>query len=66
MSDFNDMTIKELRAYAKKNKINLEGRDKKADIIATIQGGSVEKPEGQDHIDAIEVDRIANLKALEK
>lgn len=65
MPDIDKMTVKELRAYAKKNDINLEGRDKKADIIATIKGGDVELPEGQKHIDAAEADRKANLKALE-
>lgn len=36
--DWNKMTVKELRAYAEKNGIDLGGADTKAEIIAAIEG----------------------------
>lgn len=62
--NFDKMTVKELREYAKDNDINLEGRDKKADIIATIVGGDIDLPEGAKHEMAANADRDACLKAM--
>lgn len=36
--DWNKMTVKELKAYAEENNIDLDGADTKAEIIARIEG----------------------------
>ena len=38
--EFGSMTIKELKAYAEKNGIDLDGASKKADILERINGNS--------------------------
>lgn len=45
--NFNDMSIKALRAYAKENKIKLQSATKKADIVAILEeatGETVQEP----------------------
>lgn len=75
MADLKKMTVKELRNYAEKNKINLQGRDKKADIYATIKAAEsakspsvlhLEEECGQAHIDAVKHDHDACVKAQAK
>lgn len=62
------LTVKELRKLAADNDINLQGRDKKQDIIDTIvEAGFESEPSaesGVEHEKAIEKDRAATLKAM--
>lgn len=67
--NYANMTVKELREYAAQQDINLQGRDKKADIVATIKAAEKAAApkvilEGQMHMDAAAKDRAACEKAM--
>ena len=62
-------TIKQLRKIADDKNINLQGRDKKQDIIDTILDAGFKPKDhnsecGYEHEKAIALDRAATLKAM--
>jgi len=67
--NFNDMSIKALRAYAKENKIKLQSATKKADIVAILEeatGETVQEPNAfEDFIADSNADAVVGSRAEE-